>query len=569
MMVKNATCKLFKLITGAALLLWVNIAMGQELLREKMFIHADKNYYHSGEIAWLKIYVVDGTTNKAVNISKAVYVEVLDSANNPVVQQVVALDNGEGSGSFRVPAVQPGVYLLRGYTNWMKNFSPQLFFHEEIAIVNAQASGKSFEAETRQAGDSLEGRLRIGLAPDKKIYAPRSKVRIGITTSVPSGAPSPAHLSVAIYKMDSLVGRNPLSIASWFDDTARAVAGSLRYPPEYNGRMVTGIITEKVTGSPAPGVPVYLSAPGYSSGFYNCVSDAEGKIFFEMKEMAPFSSFIVKTWLVHDNIYSIQMDSPFFNGSTNWLEHAGFQQASHPATLLDHSIGAQVQEMYRGDEQGNFIQRTADSVPFFGRSDAAYQLDDYTRFSKMEEVFREYVAPVAVNRKDGKPQLNVYILNTHTRFDRGPLILLDGYPVTDVEKLFSFDPLKVKSIGVVSRRYFRNGDVFDGIVNMETYSHDMNGYPVTSSATVITNQNTVAERKFISPVYDNDSSRASRLPDYRNVLFWSPDIQTDNTGKQYIEFYTSDIRGTFVVEVQGLGINGEAGSSFTAFEVKR
>jgi uncharacterized protein YfaS (alpha-2-macroglobulin family) len=61
----------------------------------------------------------------------------------------------------------------------------------------------------------------------------------------------------------------------------------------------------------------------------------------------------------------------------------------------------------------------------------------------------------------------------------------------------------------------------------------------------------------------------SRLPDFRNVLYWSPEVITNENGKQTVEFYTSDLPGKYVVVVQGITANGIAESATTAIEVKK
>src|ERR1700760_5099366 len=58
----------------------------QQALQEKIFVHTDKGAYLTGEILWFKLYLVDGIQNKPLDMSKVVYVEVLDDAQNPVMQ---------------------------------------------------------------------------------------------------------------------------------------------------------------------------------------------------------------------------------------------------------------------------------------------------------------------------------------------------------------------------------------------------------------------------------------------------------------------------------------------------
>jgi len=37
------------------------------------------------------------------------------------------------------------------------------------------------------------------------------------------------------------------------------------------------------------------------------------------------------------------------------------------------------------------------------------------------------------------------------------------------------------------------------------------------------------------------------MPDFRNLLLWSPDIKTDVYGKKQIHFYSSDQQGKYMV----------------------
>ncbi|MCH5684913.1 hypothetical protein LWM68_12070 [Niabella sp. W65] len=69
-------------------------------LTEKLFVHTDKEYYLSGELVWFKIYAVDGATNRPLSFSKICYVEILDTANKPVLQAKIAMNGATGNGSF-------------------------------------------------------------------------------------------------------------------------------------------------------------------------------------------------------------------------------------------------------------------------------------------------------------------------------------------------------------------------------------------------------------------------------------------------------------------------------------
>ena len=105
--------------------------------QEKLFVHTDKALYITGEILWCKVYAVDASLNQPVDLSKVAYVEILDKNHTQVLKAKIGLIKGSGNGSFFLPLnLNSGTYVLRAYTNWMKNFSPEFYFEKNIQIIN-------------------------------------------------------------------------------------------------------------------------------------------------------------------------------------------------------------------------------------------------------------------------------------------------------------------------------------------------------------------------------------------------------------------------------------------------
>lgn len=105
--------------------------------QEKIYVHTDKNSYLTGEIIWFKVYNAEAYTNRRVSHSRLAYVEILNAENTPVLQTKVELSEGQGSGSLYLPLTLPsGSYIMRSYTNWMKNSDASYYFHKDLAIYN-------------------------------------------------------------------------------------------------------------------------------------------------------------------------------------------------------------------------------------------------------------------------------------------------------------------------------------------------------------------------------------------------------------------------------------------------
>jgi hypothetical protein len=76
------------------------------------------------------------------------------------------------------------------------------------------------------------------------------------------------------------------------------------------------------------------------------------------------------------------------------------------------------------------------------------------------------------------------------------------------------------------------------------------------------------KREFYQPVYDKENIN-DPLPDYRNTVFWKPDIITNLNGEAIIEFYCSDINTFFAGTIEGVNDIGLLGTSSFSFKVNK
>ena len=108
----------------------------------------------------------------------------------------------------------------------------------------------------------------------------------------------------------------------------------------------------------------------------------------------------------------------------------------------------QVQNIFRRAEPSFAAKSVPENLAFYGRPDEKYYLDDYTRFPTMEEVMREYIKGVQVRkRSDGFHFANFDLVN-RIFFENAPLVLIDGMPFFNINRVFEFDPRQVKSLEV-------------------------------------------------------------------------------------------------------------------------
>lgn len=460
-------------------------------------------------------------------------------------------------------------------------------------------------------------RLNISVNGNNKDYRTRSKIDLDIRSTDQSGKQLGADMSIAVYRVDALqlldetnintflwlssdlkghiespgyyfenitpevvlAMDNLMLTQGWrrfgWDDVLQDKTPVLSFPPEYNGHIITGKVINSLTGAPIENIETYASVPGPGTHFLASKSDASGKVKFDFKKIKGSSEIIVQTNPPADSLTHVEIANPFYENYSSDRLPAFRLSKINESTLLDHSIGTQVQNIYTGDKLKQFTQN-ADTVAFFEKPDATYFLDDFTRFTTMEEVMREYVMFMDVQKRNGKffiplmyrLSLPLSVMIKEPFFETDPLILVDGVPVFDVNKLMNFDPRKMRKLEMVNKRYFLGNAIFPGIMNWKTYKGDLANYELDPHATVIDYEGLQLEREFYSPVYDTDEKVASHLPDFRNVLYWSPNIHTGEKGQQHVGFYTSDKKGSYVAVIQGLSANGSCGAGLWEFEVK-
>lgn len=217
---------------------------------------------------------------------------------------------------------------------------------------------------------------------------------------------------------------------------------------------VHGKLVNRTTGLPAAGKTAYVTVPGPVFEMRTATSDNSGNITFLLKNVDQPRQLIFQVNNVVDSNVTFEIAEPFA-------------------------------EKFKAEKYPSRIREVGDTLPFFGKGDKEYLLDDYVRFPTMEEVMREFVSEVRV--KKTKSGFRIEVINTPFQnifFDSEPLVLLDGLPVFDTNLLMAIDPLKIRAINIVARKYYFGSSVFSGIVSLSSYDGGFAGYQLPRQALV-------------------------------------------------------------------------------------
>ncbi|MEO5682284.1 MAG: hypothetical protein ABIQ88_06560 [Chitinophagaceae bacterium] len=453
-------------------------------------------------------------------------------------------------------------------------------------------------------------KLVIQANTDKLVYSSRGKINIAVQTTDKASRPLAADMSVAVFRIDSLQPLQYQDIHSWlllqselagniespayyFNDGSAAATAALdnlmltqgwrrfkwedvlnnkmpvfEFISEQEGPVIAGMLTDKNTGLPKKNTLATASIPGNHFELRSTVSRQDGSILFNFNNFYSSNDIIVQTVNAADSAVKITVSNPFSDKFSARLFPRFVLSDKWKDEIVYRSINLQADNAYLADKKRqSFATPDADSNVFYGKPDKQYYLDDYTRFITMDEVMKEFVLDVRVRKQADGFQFRVVNSAFKSFFEQDPLVLIDGVPVYNVDKIMTFDPLKIKAIDVVTHRHYLGPMISDGIVSYKTYEGNLGGYELDPHAVVIEYEGLQRQREFYSPVYDNSAQTESRIPDTRNLLYWSPSLKTGPDGKQQCAFYTSDLKGHFAVIVQGLTDSGLSGSGVSTFTV--
>ena len=454
-------------------------------------------------------------------------------------------------------------------------------------------------------------RLSINVKPNKEIYNKRSEVLLDLNALAATSRNEDVNMSMSVFLVDSIQAPYTLqdiesymllsselkgyveSPGLYFDSTKMTAlekykaidnlmltqgwtsynwqdilgpTKAILHLPELEGQLVRAKILYKNTGLPANQVLTYFSIPGKPFYFASAKSNHNGDLCFNLRTTIGASEAILQAKSNSDSNYRISIIDPFDNSFSNRNTPPFALPNNFKIDLLNRSISSQVENIF--ESQLDKPSANIDTLPFFGQPSNTYYLDAYTRFTSMEELTKEYLKEIKIKQKGS--DYSIFLWNNRFQLynDRQPFILIDGVPIFNTNKLFSFDPLKIYKIDVLTETNL-TGNVFsNGLLSYITYQGDLAGFPIDANALVVEYEGAQNAKKFYSPAYNTKQSQNSSTPDFRNLLHWDPMISYKSGLEQKIRFYTSDLSGRYAIVIQGLSSNGLMGSSIKFISVK-
>jgi len=540
-----------------------------ELPMEKIFLRTDRNLYIAGEEVLFKIYTIDERSQKPVHYSEILYLELLDRQHSPLIRKKFALKKGESNGTILLPIeMKSEYYYLRAYTSWMKNAGASGYAYQVLTIINpfeeirpemiSSEHDEKFVDKQKTGFHSwpLSGlpELKILAEVEHKSFMRRQKIVLEISTSDNSGSPVEASLMLTIARKGLL---NVTDRGLPFYNEPPESTTDNPYPPEWGGHIISGKLSQQYGGDLFRVDTLIYSVVGKRAIFDYCISDSLGNFSFLSKGMEGPHEIVIQNLNPSKTDYRVRLEDPF---STDFpeLQLPTFRlDTNHLENINQAVITAQVNALYTEDAKESDPDPV--SLSFYGHPEQELILGDYIKLPEMREVFFELIPNAQIHGNGDQISIRIKNKWTDLHFVSEPLMLVDGVVTREALQISELDPQKVERIDLVNVGYYWGIMHFPGIISVFT---EEGRCPLTFPNCFLRRSYDFvsAVEKPAFPVYNTKEMIPERTsPDFRNTLYWNPDIRTDKNGKAMIEFYASDDISDYILMIRGFSGDGLSG----------
>lgn len=543
-----------------SLLFSVQIMYGQTRIRERVYISTDREVYVAGDAVWLSAFCVDASTGHLSTFSKTAYVEV-HSASGMVQTAKIALDGGRGGGKLMLPNTIPtGNYKLIAYTalGTSEDGFDATLGARTLSVFNT-ISNERIEGGVEVVQEipaivatQQTGALDVKADPGRVVVFNKGTEAVSFNLTVRHcdciPAPQGAHIA------DFVGALRTMPAASGFNS---------EIVPEYEGE----IIRARVTGTDADGIHAlqdkfaFISSPGDGSNVYISSIDENGYVtFFTSNIYGEQEMFLEIEGTDRDNVCHLELINPFLNLDPGNIPALALC-IDYGKALELRGLGMQLERAFNADTLYSAIP-IKEYITFDIQSRKSYILDDYTRFPVMEELFVEFIPEIRTRQAEGRREIQVLATDSRGdyRFTRGAaLVLLDGVPVLDHEKILSYDPLLVKRIDIYPDSYFVGIRGFSGIVNFVTYKGTLPSMAFEDNVRIVDFQGTSY------PLAYTCEGVGKEYPDYRQTLYWHPLLTLGPGESMEIDCKMPVYPGRFEAVAEGLTASGGPVSASSTF----
>ncbi len=543
--------------------------------QEKIYLHTDKPYYYAGDQLFFKAFFNYGNPYLKEELSKVLHVELINAGRDFIIEKKFKIMNGVAIGDFSLPdTLSQEKYFIRAYTNWNRNYGPNHYFMEPLAVLTPFQ--RVVETEAAQAGPSD----RVKVLADKSSYGPKELVTLTIQARNERGLPVQASLSTAVLDQTQVVPikqtssiRRSLSL----EEIPNTMGlDRFSYPIENNLHQEGLILDEKDK-------PINGQVVAFINDFEGMVeleSNRDG--VFDLAEMefyGPLKIAVQASDKKGKPAAKIELTKPL-NAPVVLPNPAVFPQlktVSNPIRTLEKTADVVELDSVTIEDEG---LKTPKAI--YGSPSYTVTGDKLFASGNTSDLVNSLAGNVpgmrvTIEGASGRQQIRIRSGATSVSSSMEPIVMLNGNVMvsfggtTAADNLKSINPFDIDRVEIVSRTVSMLGDQGrNGVIAVYLKEYDPSKDPFGNNRITGFKEFTIEGFQPSSPFYQvNYEQEADKaLKDQRQTLYWNPYLVTDETGNATISFYTNENSGPMTIHVKGLGLDGQPVSGTFTINVK-
>ena len=518
-------------------------------LSERVYVSTDRDVYVSGDELFLSAFCIDMATGRLSGYSRTAYIEIA-SASGPVQTAKLALENGRGGGVIHLLNTIPtGNYQLVAYTAQCFNEDGYDFGENArtLSIINPFTTDRSesgVEILSEEDYESLQ-------APERPSAGSLRVSASGGRLTVTNASDKPVSASVSVFHDDGIVSPSGATPATFLAGATRGGSFTGRRVTDYEGEVIRARVQDATEEEMEllKGSTVFFSVPGRYSDFYSAPIGDDGVAMFYTRNVYGDKEAVLELGTGYGSSH-LEIISPFAGVHSSGLGKLPLSEGLRDR-ILARSLSMQVRRASRSDTLYARLDTPRDML--FGADSVEYKLDDYTRFPLMEELFIEFISEIRTKRTGKLRSVTVNVSDTYKPAGDAQfpaLVLLDGVPVPEHERIYEYDPLLVERIVIYPHSSNIGFRTYSGIVNFVTYKHDLPSYRFGDNTRVVDFHG----ESF--PVVSYMPDTVSGVADLRQTVFWHPLVELAPGESRVLDYILPSYEGRFEAVVEGFDADG-------------
>ena len=531
-------------------------AQPQEPNPESLFLFTDRDYCVSGDTVWFKVR----TKNQPGRSGNVVHVQLDSPDNNLVASAMVKSTKGWAEGYLAVPdSLSSGIYLISAYLNVQRSLIGLKQLNRILIVYNR------FENEVVQMPviqqyerkyPVVSGR-GIQLLTDKAVYGLRETVQVKLN----SDAQIFSDLLLSAAVVDSFAAEN--------DGIVETMANNSNvkkdFPPENDGFILNGKVTNNTTGKAASGVVVLLSITRDIPYFDYCVTDPNGRFQFFPGNATGNTTVYLQVLPEKETKFTIHLEKSYLARQSKLQKQIQFlttEQTECAESLIDGMFYQKVfHNEYRTDRE-SFSMPPQFPVPFYGEPEERVVPGEYIYLPDFSEISRELLPGIQFREKNGNATLRVLNAERRMFFEDEPLRLLNGIPVFNNNLIKSLDSDDIEFIDFVFKERIYGDLIFNGVLDISLADKSNSWLPGQPQIHTFELSCLQFPKR---PGYAGVKDVNKNIPDMRTVFCWE---KTEAGGTNEFEFQLSDVKGLVEIVAEGIGKDGRWVKTSKIIEVR-